>query len=94
MGCQSVCVTGPDALVSGSRFDWTVTDPWRELCKFPKDLGKNTMSSSEEPWLVGLYWDCTTQLYRDYNRPVKAYALTNQYRMECQKGLITAHMSQ
>jgi len=28
---------GPDALVSGSRFDWTVTDPWRELCKFPKD---------------------------------------------------------
>ncbi|CAK9015233.1 Hypothetical protein SCF082_LOCUS12665 [Durusdinium trenchii] len=28
---------GPDALVSGSRFDWTVSDPWRELCKFPKD---------------------------------------------------------
>ncbi|CAL1134571.1 unnamed protein product [Cladocopium goreaui] len=28
---------GSDALVSGSRFDWTVADPWRELCKFPKD---------------------------------------------------------
>lgn len=25
------------ALVSGSRFDWTVSEPWRELCTFPKD---------------------------------------------------------
>lgn len=29
---------GSNAYVSGSRFDWTVNDPWRELCKFPKEL--------------------------------------------------------
>ena len=32
----TVLAPGSDALVSGSRFDWTVADPWRELCKFPK----------------------------------------------------------
>lgn len=44
VACMSILVVRNDkspgsdgALVSGSRFDWTVRDPWRELCKFPKD---------------------------------------------------------
>ena len=51
------------------------------------------MSSVQDTGWLAVYRGYTTQLFRGYNKPSKWSPLTNQDAMECNNGLITAHMS-
>ena len=44
------------------------------------------MSSVQNPGWLGYIRDYTTQLYRDYNKPLQGFLSTNQDSMECQQG--------
>ena len=60
--------------------------PWVFFLTRPrekKDWKKNNhhLSSEKNTWLFDVYWDYTTQLYRDYNKPSKRSLGTNQNGM-------------
>jgi len=44
----------------------------------------------KNPGYLGFIGDYTTQLYRDYNKPIKVYLNTNQYFMESRRVLFVA----
>ena len=66
----------------------------RKLWQQKSNLEWRCEPRKKGPWLVGLYrgWN-TTQLYRDYNRPLSGSQLTNQYNGKYSRVFFRAHVS-
>ena len=47
-------------------------------------LGTTQLSNEKHPGCLGYLGGCTTQLYRDYNKPISGSQWTNQYNMGSQ----------